>query len=129
MLKFPSPRSQHILFILVIIIVIYFICLTLSPLNSNNLYQAKSALEAYPQGLQIGGGITASNASEWLSYGASHVIVTSFVFHNGKIDFDRLNQLVNQIGKDKLVLDLSCRRKSGDTTGPYYVVTDRKSVV
>ena len=87
--------------------------------------KAKSALAAYPQGLQIGGGITSSNASEWLSYGASHVIVTSFVFHNGQIDFDRLNQLVQQIGKDRLVLDLSCRRKAGDKTGPYYVVTDR----
>jgi phosphoribosylformimino-5-aminoimidazole carboxamide ribotide isomerase len=82
-------------------------------------------LAAYPQGLQIGGGITSQNASQWLSYGASHVIVTSHVFHNGQIDFQRLNKLVELIGKDKLVLDLSCRRKMGDETGDYYVVTDR----
>jgi phosphoribosylformimino-5-aminoimidazole carboxamide ribotide isomerase len=87
--------------------------------------QAKAALAAYPDGLQIGGGVTNENALEWISAGASHVIVTSFVFHNGQIDFDRLNSLVQLIGKDKLVLDLSCRRKLGDTNGDYYVVTDR----
>lgn len=87
--------------------------------------QAKSALAAYPNGLQIGGGITDQNALEWIDAGASHVIVTSFVFHNGQIDFDRLNSLVKLIGKEKLVLDLSCRRKVGDATGDYYVVTDR----
>lgn len=82
-------------------------------------------MAAYPTGLQIGGGITDQNALEWISAGASHVIVTSYVFHNGQIDFQRLNSLVALIGKDKLVLDLSCRRKLGDTTGDYYVVTDR----
>ena len=95
-------------------------------LGSGNVDAAKSALQAYPGGLQIGGGITSSNAQEWLSYGASHVIVTSFVFHNGQIDWDRLNSLVDLIGKEKLVLDLSCRRKpDDDASGPYYVVTDR----
>lgn len=87
--------------------------------------KAKSALAAYPNGLQIGGGITDQNALEWISAGASHVIVTSFVFHNGEIDFHRLASLVERIGKDRLVLDLSCRRKIGDPTGDYYVVTDR----
>lgn len=94
-------------------------------LGSGNVDAAKSALQSYPNGLQIGGGITSSNAQEWLSYGASHVIVTSYVFHNGTIDYERLNSLVSLIGKDKLVLDLSCRRKLGDADGPYYVVTDR----
>ena len=87
--------------------------------------QAKSALAAYPQGLQVGGGINTDNAKEWLEAGASHVIVTSFVFHNGQIDMDRLSKLVEITGKDRLVLDLSCRRKPDDPTGPYYVVTDR----
>jgi phosphoribosylformimino-5-aminoimidazole carboxamide ribotide isomerase len=82
-------------------------------------------LAAYPQGLQVGGGITTENAKEWLDAGASHVIVTSFVFHNGQIDMERLEQLVQITGKDRLVLDLSCRRKTNDPTGPYYVVTDR----
>lgn len=108
-------------------------------LGSGNQIAAKCALEAYPNGLQIGGGITCENAQEWLSYGASHVIVTSFVFHNGQIDWERLNSLVGLIGKEKLVLDLSCRRRrrnqqeeqdqeeqiGGNDADPYYVVTDR----
>lgn len=53
------------------------------------------------------------------------MIITSFVFRNGQIDFDRLNSLVGIIGKEKLVVDLSCRRKVGDNSGDYYVVTDR----
>ncbi len=83
--------------------------------------QALSALRAYPGGLQAGGGIHADNASEYLDSGASHVIVTSYVFHEGKIRYDRLKELVKRIGKDKLVLDLSCRKKEGS----YYIVTDR----
>eukprot|EP00956_Cyclotella_meneghiniana_P004537 scaffold5584_cov76-Cyclotella_meneghiniana.AAC.7 len=99
--------------------------LLISNIQSIQNKQAKSALAAYPNGLQIGGGITDKNALEWISAGASHVIVTSFVFHNGQIDFDRLNSLVRIIGKEKLILDLSCRRKVGDISGDYYVVTDR----
>ena len=83
--------------------------------------QALSALRAYPGGQQAGGGIHADNASEYLDSGASHVIVTSYVFHEGKIRYDRLKELVKRIGKDKLVLDLSCRKKEGS----YYIVTDR----
>mmetsp|Transcript_12304 Transcript_12304/g.17992 ORF Transcript_12304/g.17992 Transcript_12304/m.17992 type:complete len:285 (-) Transcript_12304:391-1245(-) len=96
-------------------------------LGPGNTEAAKSALQAYPNGLQVGGGMNETNAQEWLSYGASHVIVTSYVFHHGQIDMERLTNLVNLIGKDKLVLDLSCRRKPNDTnpTKPYYVVTDR----
>lgn len=99
--------------------------MSITTTNGLGISQAKSALAAYPSGLQVGGGITDKNAQEWILAGASHVIVTSFVFHNGQIDFDRLNSLVKLIGKEKLVLDLSCRRKVGDTTGDYYVVTDR----
>ncbi len=83
--------------------------------------QALSALKAYPGGLQVGGGIRADNAVEYLDAGASHVIVTSYVFQGGKIRYDRLKELAARIGKDKLVLDLSCRKK-GDA---YYIVTDR----
>mmetsp|Transcript_3546 Transcript_3546/g.5448 ORF Transcript_3546/g.5448 Transcript_3546/m.5448 type:complete len:265 (+) Transcript_3546:117-911(+) len=94
-------------------------------LGPGNTEAAKSALGAYPQGLQIGGGVNDTNAQSWLDAGASHVIVTSFVFRNGQIDQDRLQSLVQKVGKERLVLDLSCRRKPEDPTGPYYVVTDR----
>ncbi|MCH5253579.1 MAG: phosphoribosylformimino-5-aminoimidazole carboxamide ribotide isomerase [Lachnospiraceae bacterium] len=83
--------------------------------------QAMKALSAYPLGLQIGGGITPENASRYLDAGASHVIVTSYVFRDGYIHFENLNKLVKETGREKLVLDLSCRIKDGD----YYIVTDR----
>ena len=57
----------------------------------------------------MGGGINTDNAKEWLDAGASHVIVTSFVFHGGQIDLDRLKELLSKTGKEHLVLDLSCR--------------------
>ena len=68
-----------------------------------------------------GGGITAENAHEFLRAGASHVIVTSHVFRDGKVDYERLDKLVQAVGKEHLVLDLSCRKKDG----AYYIVTDR----
>lgn len=86
---------------------------------------ALASLRAFPQGLQIGGGITLDNALLYLDAGASHVIVTSFVFRDGHVDLDRLAQLVALVGKERLVLDLSCRRKPADPTGPFYVVTNK----
>lgn len=83
--------------------------------------QARKALAEYPGGLQIGGGITAKNAEEFLKMGASHVIVTSYVFSDGRIDYERLDALVRAVGKEHLVLDLSCRKKDEK----YYIVTDR----
>lgn len=83
--------------------------------------QALSALSVYPGGLQVGGGITDENAAEFLKAGASHVIVTSYVFRDGKINYKNLKRLVAETGKEHLVLDLSCRRKGDD----YYIVTDR----
>lgn len=94
-------------------------------LGEGNIEAAKSSLASYPQGLQVGGGINTSNAKDWLEFGASHVIVTSYVFHNGKIDMKCLSALVGITGKDRLVLDLSCRKKYDNPSGPYYVVTDR----
>lgn len=96
--------------------------------------QAICALRAYPQGLQIGGGITAENASFYIEEGASHVIVTSYVFKDGKINYDNLHKLVDAVGKEHVVLDLSCRYVDGQTVlegeteareKGYYVVTDR----
>lgn len=83
--------------------------------------QALAALREYPGGLQVGGGITAENANEFLQAGASHVIVTSYVFLDGKIYYDNLRRLCETVGKEHIVLDISCRRKGDD----YYVVTDR----
>lgn len=83
--------------------------------------QAFSALRAYPGGLQIGGGITADNAGEYLDAGASHVIVTSYVFREGCFHPANLEKLVEAVGKEHIVLDLSCRKREGE----YWVVTDR----
>ena len=83
--------------------------------------QAMLALSTYPGGLQVGGGITAENAKEFIDAGASHVVVTSYVFRDGKIDYDRLKKLRDVVGPEKIVLDVSCRKKADD----YVVVTDR----
>lgn len=92
-----------------------------SPHYEATKLQALAALQVYPGGLQVGGGITAENAHEFLLAGASHVIVTSYVFRDGKVDYDRLEKMVQTVGKEHLVLDLSCRKKDG----AYYIVTDR----
>jgi len=90
-------------------------------LGPGNEGEALNALKAYPGGMQIGGGITHENAGKFLDAGASHVIVTSFVFRNGIFDYSNLEKLIKKIGKEKLVIDLSCRIKGG----AYYVVTER----
>lgn len=90
-------------------------------LGPGNESAAREALGAFPGGLQVGGGIHLQNAQSYLDAGASHVIVTSWVFREGRLEWDRLNQLVASIGKNHLVLDLSCRRRGND----YFVVTDR----
>ena len=90
-------------------------------LGPGNEAAAMEALAAWPGGLQLGGGITAANAQHWLERGASHVIVTSWIFHDGQVDMERLEELALLVGKNRLVLDLSCRwRENG-----YYVVTER----
>ena len=90
-------------------------------LGSGNEQAALEALAAYPGGLQIGGGITADNAKHYIDAGASHVIVTSYIFHDGQLDMDRLHRLVNAVGKDHIVIDLSCRKKDN----AWYVVTNK----
>jgi phosphoribosylformimino-5-aminoimidazole carboxamide ribotide isomerase len=90
-------------------------------LGSGNEAAARAALAAFPGGLHLGGGVNAANARDWLAAGASHVIVTSWVFREGKVDWARLDELVKIVGKEKLVLDLSCRQREGR----YFVVTDR----
>lgn len=90
-------------------------------LGPGNDEAAREALAAWPGGLQVGGGITAENAVQWLDWGASHVIVTSYVFTDGRVDRERLARLVRAVGRQRLVLDLSCRRRGND----YVIVTDR----
>lgn len=90
-------------------------------LGPGNESAALDALKTWPGGMHVGGGITADNAAWWIEQGASHVIVTSHVFRNGILDENRLVALRDLLGRERLVLDLSCRwRKDG-----YYVVTDR----
>lgn len=83
--------------------------------------QAFGALMAYPGGLQAGGGITPENAAQFLDAGASHVIVTSYVFREGRVCWDCMEKLKQIIGKEHVVIDLSCRKREGS----YYIVTDR----
>jgi len=110
-------------------------------LGPGNDTEARAALAAFPGGLHIGGGINARNARSWLDAGASHVIVTSWVFREGRVDWERMGELVRAVGKDRLVLDLSCRKRDtrqvagdGNSRHPspvtrhssdYFVVTDR----
>lgn len=92
-----------------------------SPYYEATRAQAVSALGAWPKGMQIGGGIHDENAAFYLEAGASHVIVTSFVFQDGMIHYKNLEKLEKKVGREQLVLDLSCRRRDGK----YYIVTDR----
>ncbi|MEN9360852.1 MAG: hypothetical protein RL095_2387 [Verrucomicrobiota bacterium] len=90
-------------------------------LGAGNDAAAREALAAWPGGLQIGGGISAANAKEWLDAGASHLIVTSAVFKDGRFDQAALDELLRLVGRDKLILDLSARIRDGK----YWIVTDR----
>jgi phosphoribosylformimino-5-aminoimidazole carboxamide ribotide isomerase len=92
--------------------------IALGPGNHN---AALTALKTFPSGMQMGGGITPDNARKYLDAGASHVIVTSYVFRDGQVDLARLKQLVQTVGKNQLVLDLSCRIQDND----FWVVTNR----
>ena len=95
-------------------------------LGPGNEAAAREALRAYPGGLQVGGGINAENAGEWLDAGASHVIVTSFLFEGGEFAPKRLEMMVHAVGQDRLVIDLSCRRGAD---GQPYVATNRWQTV
>ena len=79
-------------------------------LGPGNDDAARRALASYPGGLQVGGGIQAGNAAAYLDAGASHVIVTSWLFDQNRFSENRLCQLEAAVGRERLVLDLSCRR-------------------
>lgn len=96
-------------------------------LGPGNESEALKALAAFPGGLQIGGGITAENAAFYLERGASHVIVTSYIFRDGRLDDKRLEKLVAEIGKERLVIDLSCKAADGGwkvATNKWTVLSD-----
>ncbi|KAG6821279.1 hypothetical protein H0H93_002389 [Arthromyces matolae] len=80
-------------------------------LGSGNDVAAREALAAWPEGLQIGGGINDQNAKEWLDAGASKVIVTSYLFPRAKFSLEHLQKVSSAVGKDRLVVDVSCRRR------------------
>jgi len=90
-------------------------------LGSGNEDAAILALQTYTGGLQVGGGINSDNAKKFIDAGASHIIVTSYIFHDGQLDMERLKKLVETVGKDHIVIDLSCRKKDGK----WFVVTDK----
>ncbi|MBP5351378.1 MAG: phosphoribosylformimino-5-aminoimidazole carboxamide ribotide isomerase [Fibrobacterales bacterium] len=94
-------------------------------LGPGNEEAAKAALRAWPGGLQVGGGINPANALSWIEAGAAKVIVTSWLFENGELSWDRLKELSAQVGRDRLVVDLSCRRADGK----WFVATDRWQTV
>lgn len=98
-------------------------------LGPGNEDAARAALAAYPGGLQVGGGITGDNAEQWLAAGASHVIVTSWLFPDSRLDLARLRALSERIGADKLVIDLSCRRVAKDGGEGWNVATNRWQTV
>lgn len=92
-------------------------------LGPGNDSAAREALAAYPGGLQVGGGISAANVVDWLNSGASHVIVTSWLFDaDGSFLPDRLDRLVEVAGADRLVIDLSCRRAHAPGADPVWQV-------
>lgn len=90
-------------------------------LGPGNEKEALLALQAFPGGLHVGGGINPQNAPEYLEAGASHVIVTSYIFSGNQLDFGRLKSVNDAVGRGRLVLDLSCRLRDGR----YHVVTNR----
>ncbi len=91
-------------------------------LGPGNDTAAAAALAAFPGGLQVGGGITPETAPGWIRFGADKVIVTSYIFEEGVLSFPRLEKLAAAVGRDRLVLDLSCK---SDGAGGYRVAINR----
>lgn len=94
-------------------------------LGPGNKEEAMKALDRWPQGLQFGGGINDTNAAEFLAAGASHLIVTSYLFEDGQFSWQRLERIKRETGAERLILDLSCRR----TEQGWNIATDRWQTV
>lgn len=83
--------------------------------------EAFKAFNTYPNGLQVGGGINDKNAQEFIDAGASHVIVTSYLFENDELSIDKMEALVKAVGKEHVVFDLSCKK----INDKYFITTNR----
>jgi len=94
-------------------------------LGPGNDSAARAALAAFPGGLQLGGGVTPDSARSWLDAGASHVIVTSYLFDGPRFDRVRLERLSGAVPPSRLVIDLSCRRVGAG----WHVATNRWQTV
>ena len=94
-------------------------------LGPGNEAAAKAALTAWPNGLHIGGGITPMNGPDWIACGAEKVIVTSYLFEDDRLDMSRVDAMRAAVGRERLVIDLSCRR----TAAGYFVATNRWQTV
>lgn len=90
-------------------------------LGPNNQQQVLAALAAYPKGMQFGGGVNLDNAASYLEAGATHIIVTSYLFEDGQFSWSRLDAIRSAVGAEHLVLDLSCRK----TDRGWMIATDR----
>ncbi len=94
-------------------------------LGPGNQEQALKALSSWREGLQFGGGVNIDNAASYLEAGASHVIVTSYLFESGQLSWEKLERIKREVGAERLVLDLSCRRSEGG----WNIATDRWQTV
>jgi phosphoribosylformimino-5-aminoimidazole carboxamide ribotide isomerase len=94
-------------------------------LGPGNQTEVEKALTTWPNGLQFGGGVSLANAASYLELGASHVIVTSALFKDNAFSFDTLEAFKREVGADRLVLDLSCRRKGNS----WFIATNRWQTV
>ncbi|MFD2229823.1 phosphoribosylformimino-5-aminoimidazole carboxamide ribotide isomerase [Alkalimarinus sediminis] len=94
-------------------------------LGEGNQAQVELALKTWPQGLQVGGGVNAENAAAYLEAGASHIIVTSYLFENDQFSWERLDRIKSEVGKQHLVLDLSCRKQNDS----WFIATNRWQTV
>lgn len=86
--------------------------------------EALRALEAFPKGLGVGGGITDENAGEFLHAGASHVIVTSYLFEDGRLSKEKMEKLRDVAGREHIVFDLSVKRFEDG----YHIMSNRWQV-
>lgn len=101
-------------------------------LGPGNKQQTYKALNTFPGGMQVGGGIVPENAEQYINSGATHVIVTSYLFDNGILSMKKLDRISSLVGKDKLVIDLSCKKIGNDfyvTANRWQTVTDFKITI
>jgi phosphoribosylformimino-5-aminoimidazole carboxamide ribotide isomerase len=94
-------------------------------LGPGNEAAARAALSAWPGGLHLGGGVDADNATGWVEAGAGKVIVTSWLFPDGRFALERLDALERSVGRERLVIDLSCRARADGGARRWLVAIDR----